>query len=153
MVKIKIFIGADHGGFKLKESIKDLFNKNSIEYEDVGTHGGNPEDDYPYYAFKVAEKVSKSKNAKGLLICGTGTGMVIAANKVKGIRAAVAYDRYSAKMARTDNNTNVLCLRGRFFSASDARKILKTWLNTEFSGLTKHKRRLEKISRYERKRK
>lgn len=150
---MRIIIGADHGGFELKEKIKDYLTKNGLEYDDVGTHGGNPKDDYPDYAFKVAERVSKIKNARGILICGTGTGMVVAANKIKGIRAAVAYDVYSAKTSRNDNDINVLCLRGRKFSASKAKKVVAIWLTTEFSNEARHKRRIEKIERFENKRK
>src|SRR3989344_4708450 len=103
---IKIIIGSDHAGFKLKGEINKFLDKHLIMYEDIGTFGGNKNDDYPDYAFEVAEKVAKNKNAKGILVCGTGTGMAIAANKVKGIRAAFVYDNYSAKMARNDNDTN-----------------------------------------------
>lgn len=150
---MRIIIGADHGGFELKEKIKEYLTKNGLEYDDVGTHGGNPKDDYPDYAFKLAQRVSKIKNAKGILVCGSGTGMVIAANKVKGIRAVVGYDVYSAKMSRLHNDTNVLCLRERKFPVGKAKKIVATWLETEFSGEARHKRRIEKIERYENKRK
>ena len=150
---MKVIIGSDHGGFELKEKIKDYLIKLGVEYEDIGTHGGDPKDDYPDYAFKVAQRVSKIKNTKGILICGSGAGMVIAANKVHGIRATLAYDTYSAKMAKIDNNVNVLCLRERKFSASKAKKIIYIWLTTEFSNLPRHKRRIDKISHYENKRK
>jgi ribose 5-phosphate isomerase B len=150
---MKIIIGADHGGFELKEKLKDYLNKNGIEYDDVGTHGGNPKDDYPDYAFKVAERVVKIKNSKGILICGSGSGMCIAANKVKGIRAAMGYDIFSAKMAKLDNDANVLCLREKRFSTGKAKKIVKVWLSTEFTKETRHQRRIDKISKYEKKRK
>src|SRR3989344_9415461 len=115
MKKEVIYIGADHAGFKLKEKLKRYFDNWGIKYVDLGGKGEEG-DDYPDYAFKVAERVARDKNSKGILICGTGTGMVIAANKIKGVRAAVAYDNYSAKMAREHNDANVLCLRGRNFS-------------------------------------
>ena len=146
-------MGSDHGGFELKEKIKAYLDKQMIEYDDIGTYGGNPNDDYPDYAFKVADRVMKIKNTKGILICGSGEGMVIAANKVKGIRAAIAYDNYSAKMAKLDNNVNVLCLRERKFSVNKAKKIVAIWLITEFSDEARHKRRIDKISHYENKRK
>ena len=149
----KIILGADHGGFELKEKIKEFLKKKKIEFEDAGTLGGDNTDDYPDYAFKVAEKVRRIKNSKGILICGTGTGMVIAANKVHGIRAAMVYDNYSAEMARKDNNVNILCLRGRKFSSRKAKKVVKIWLETEFSNAERHKRRLKKIEDYEYKRK
>jgi len=146
---MKILIASDHAGFELKKKIRDFFNKNKIIYEDLGTFGEDKEDDYPDYAFKVAERVAKEKNSRGVLICGSGTGMVIAANKVVGIRAALAYDSYSAKMAAQDNNVNVLCLRGRFFAPENAKKIISTWIKTSFSSKLRHKRRIKKISDYE----
>ena len=150
---VKIIIGADHGGFELKEKIKAYLDKQMVEYDDIGTHGGNPEDDYPDYAFKVAQRVMKIKGAKGILICGTGEGMCMAANKVKGIRATLAHDTYSAKMSKSHNNANVLCLRERRFSVGKAKKIVDIWLNTEFSGEARHERRIDKIEKYEEKRK
>jgi ribose 5-phosphate isomerase B len=105
--------------------------------------------DYPDYAIQVAEKVAEDKNLRGILVCGTGTGMTIAANKVKGVRAAAAYDAYSAKMSRIDNDTNVLGLRGRFFPFRRVKKIIHIWLETPFSGKDRHKRRIQKIADYE----
>ena len=94
---MKIIIGSDHAGFNVKEKLKKYFNNKKIKYEDVGTYSLERVD-YPDYAKKVARKVLKEKNSRGVLICGTGTGMVIAANKIKGVRAVIAYDNYSAKM-------------------------------------------------------
>ncbi len=144
-----VYLGADHAGFKVKEKLKKYLDSLGIFYEDLGGEG-KEEDDYPDYAFKVAEKVSRNRNSKGILICGTGTGMVIAANKIRGIRAAVGYDDYSAKMAREHNDANILCLRGRNFSDKDNLKIVRIWLNSRFSNAKKHNRRLRKIGRYER---
>ncbi len=149
MKKSVIYIGADHAGFSLKEKIKKYLDKTGIAYVDLGGKG-EAGDDYPDYAFRVAERVVRDKNSKGILICGTGTGMVIAANKIKGIRAAVAYDNYSAKMAREHNDANVLCLRGRKFSDEKNLKFVKIWLNTRFSGARRHNRRIKKIKKYER---
>jgi len=146
--KQKIILGSDHAGFKVKERLKKYFKKKHILYEDLGTSSEKPAD-YPDYAFKVAQKVSKNKNTKGILICGTGTGMVIAANKIKGIRAVSAYDAYSAKMSRLDNNANVLGLRGRNFPYKKIEKIVLIWLKTTFSKKAKHQRRIRKISRRE----
>ena len=143
----KIIIGSDHAGYPLKEDLKKFLEKKKIPYEDAGVFNKKPSD-YPDIAFKVAKEVASGKG-KGILICGTGTGMVIAANKVKGIRAALAYDNYSAKKAKEDNNTNILCLRGRFFSHDTAKKVVSTWMKTKFSGETRHKRRINKISRFE----
>ncbi|MBI2110752.1 ribose 5-phosphate isomerase B [Candidatus Woesearchaeota archaeon] len=146
--KQKIIIGSDHAGFKLKERLKKYFKKKYILYEDLGTSSEKPAD-YPDYAFRVAQKVSKNKNAKGILICGTGTGMVIAANKVKGIRAVAAYDTYSAKMSRLHNNTNILGLRGRLFPYKKIEHIIEVWLKTPFSKEKRHKKRISKIAKYE----
>lgn len=149
-MKEVIYLGADHAGFSLKEKIKKYFDKSHISYTDMGGKG-NKDDDYPDFAFKVAKSVAKNKDSKGILVCGTGTGMVIAANKVKGIRAAVAYDEYSTRMAREHNNTNILCLRGRNFSDNKNLELVKIWLKSEFDGMGRHKRRLKKIENFERK--
>ncbi len=144
----KIYLGADHAGFKLKEKLKKYFDKNSIRYEDLGGNGKEI-DDYPDYAFLVGKKVAKESKALGILICGTGTGMVIAANKVKGVRAAVGYDDYSVIMGRKHNNVNVLCLRGRRFSDVKNLRLVRLWLDSRFSWKERHKRRLRNIRRFE----
>jgi len=141
-----IYLGADHAGFSLKEKIKRFLDKKKIEYKDLGAHKLKKNDDYPDHAFKVAKAVAKDKGSRGILFCGTGTGEVIAANKVKGIRAAVAYDDYSAKMSRDHNDTNILGVRSRGFSENKAKKIISLWLKTKFSGAERHKRRLKKIA-------
>jgi ribose 5-phosphate isomerase B len=148
---MRVIIASDHAGLRLKEKVKRYLERRKIEYEDLGTESFTSVD-YPDYALKVTEKVVKNKNTRGILICGTGTGMTIAANKVKGIRAVAAYDAYSAKMSRIDNDTNVLGLRGRFFPFEKIRKIITVWLDTPFSGEIRHKRRIKKIADYERKR-
>ena len=146
--KIKVFIASDHAGFRLKEKIKKYLEKKKIEFEDMGTDSLQPVD-YPDFGLEVAQKVAKNKANRGILICGTGTGMTIAANKVKGIRAVAAYDAYSAKMSRLDNDTNILGLRGRFFPFQKVRKIISVWLTTSFNGEKRHKRRLKKIVEFE----
>ena len=148
---MRVIIASDHAGLRLKEKVKRYLKRKKIEYEDLGTESFTSVD-YPDYALKVAEKVVKNKNTRGILICGTGTGMTIAANKVKGIRAVAAYDAYSAKMSRIDNDTNVLGLRGRFFPFEKIKKIISVWLDTPFSGEKRHKKRIKKITDYERKR-
>lgn len=145
---VKIYLGADHAGFALKEKLKRYFSQNKIDYDDVGGDG-NKGDDYPDYAFAVTKHVSKDKNSLGILICGTGTGMVIAANKTKGIRAAVAYDEYSAKMAKKHNNVNIVCLRGRKFPDTENLRLVQIWLKESFSNKKRHKRRLKKIEKFE----
>jgi ribose 5-phosphate isomerase B len=145
---LKIIIASDHAGFKLKERIKHYLERKKIEYSDLGTDSLDSVD-YPDFAIKVAEEVVKDKNSRGILVCGTGTGMTIAANKVRGARAVAAYDGYSAKMSRVDNDTNVLGLRGRFFPFEKIKKIINIWLNTPFSGESRHKQRIKKIADYE----
>ncbi len=144
----RVYLGADHAGFKFKEKIKDLLKKKGLEVQDL-----SPKliegDDYPTHAFAVAERVAKHRGSRGILVCGTGTGMIIAANKVKGIRAAEAYDEYSAKMARNDNDTNILGLRARKFPFNKLKKVIEVWLNTPFSREKRHDRRIRKIIIYE----
>jgi ribose 5-phosphate isomerase B len=142
---MKVIIGSDHAGYNVKEKLKEWFNLKGISYEDIGTNNPNIEDDYPDYAKKVAKLVSKDKKKKGILICGSGMGMTIAANKIKGIRAVSAYDEYSAKMARQDNNANILGLRGRYFPYNKTKKIVETFLLTQFSKKIRHKKRIQKI--------
>ncbi len=145
---MKVIIASDHAGFILKEKLKKYLSRKKIEYEDFGTD--SPESvDYPDYALKVAKKVAGNKNLRGILVCGSGTGMTIAANKVRGIRAVAAYDAYSAKMSRLDNDSNILGLRGRFFPFERVKKIVNVWLTTPFSGKPRHKRRIGKIAEYE----
>lgn len=147
---MKIVIGADHAGFEAKERLKKFLDAKKIPYEDVGTYSEQSVD-YPDYAVKVAEKVAGDKNSRGILVCGAGVGMVIAANKVNGIRAVAAYDTYTAKMSRLHNDTNVLGLRGREFPYEKTESIVKTWLETPFSGEERHKRRIAKIADIEKK--
>ncbi len=143
-----IYLGADHAGYKLKEELKRFLKQQRMPFEDLGAHRPQKNDDYPDYAAKVSEMVVKNK-AKGILICGTGTGMVIAANKKKGIRAALAYDKFTARTAREHNDANILCLNGWKYNAKKTKQIVKTWLNTKFSGASRHKRRLNKIRKLE----
>ncbi len=150
-MKNDVYIGGDHAGFFVKEKLKEFLEGKDIDYQDLGPYKYNKKDDYPDYAFKVGEKVSKNKNSKGILICGSGLGVSVAANKVKGIRAVSAYDEYSAKMSRIDGDSNVLGLSGKHIPFSKIRRIVSVWLSTEFSGAVRHKRRISKISKYERK--
>ncbi len=138
-----LLIAADHGGFRLKENIKKYLDKIKVMYKDLGAYKLDINDDYPDYAKRLAKKI-KGKD-KGILICGSGVGMCIAVNRFKNIRAVAAYDNYSAKMSRRDNDSNVICLRGRKFSSKKAKKILKTWLETDFSNKKRYKRRIKKL--------
>ena len=146
----KIFIGSDHAGFELKEKIKAFLLKEGIKFEDVGAPNFNPKDDYPDYAAMVAKKVVEN-NGAGILICNSGVGMCITANKIKGIRAVNAFNVEIAEKSRIHNNTNVLCLGQDFIEEELAKKIVKIWLETEFTSEERHQRRVDKIAEYEQK--
>lgn len=138
-----IIIGSDHAGFKLKQHIKKLLDSLNLKYKDVGGFCKDCADDYPDYAKKVARQVKN--NNKGILICGSGIGVCIAANRVRGIRAVNAPNSKLAKFSREHNNSNILCLGGRILSPRKAKKITKIWLSTEFSKQPRHVRRIKKI--------
>jgi len=139
----KIAIASDHAGVDLKSEIVSLLKSRGIEVTDMGP-SSNDSVDYPDYAQKVAEKVSLGE-AKGILICGTGIGMSIAANKFKGVRAALAHSVETAKMSREHNDSNILVLGARVLSETLAKEIVEAWLDTPFEG-GRHQRRLDKIS-------
>lgn len=146
MVK-KIALAADHAGFEEKEKIKKTLDELGLEYDDMGTTSPDSVD-YPDYAKKVAEGVSTGSYEQGLLVCGSGTGMAIAANKVKGVRAAVAWSPEIASLARQHNNANVLALPARFTSEDESANIVKAFFTSDFEG-GRHERRVEKISEIE----
>jgi len=148
MKQMKIAIGSDHAGFALKERLKNYLIKLNYEVKDFGTHSEESVD-YPDIAFEVSRDVSNGKFDRGILICGTGIGMCIAANKVVGIRAAICWDERTAKLSRKHNDSNILCLGGRILDEEEALKIVDVWLTTEFEG-GRHLRRIKKISEYER---
>lgn len=140
---MKIVIGCDHAGFKLKKEILNIL-KGKLEFIDVGTH--NEESvDYPDIAEKACEFIVKGEVDYGILICGTGIGMSIVANKFPGIRAALIYSDETAILAKRHNNANVICLGGRTMKAEDVIRWIKLWLNEKFEG-DRHQRRIEKIS-------
>jgi len=147
---VRIAIGSDHAGFKLKEMLKRQLIEKGNKVKDFGTYSEESVD-YPDIAFKVAEEVSTGNFDRGILICGTGIGMCIAANKVDGIRAALCWDERSAELSRKHNNSNILCIGGRILKEKDAKKIVDIWLQTEFEG-GRHLRRVKKILDYERSR-
>lgn len=140
----RIALAADHAGFDEKEKIKTTLNELGIEFDDLGTTSQDSVD-YPDYALKVAKGVSSGEYDQGLLVCGSGTGMAIAANKVKGVRAAVAWSPEIARLAREHNDANILALPGRFTSETEAAEIVKAFFETDFEG-GRHKRRVDKIS-------
>ena len=143
----KIALAADHAGFEEKEKIKNTLDELGIEYEDMGTM--TPESvDYPDYAQKVAESVASGNYEQGLLVCGSGTGMAIAANQVKGVRAAVAWSPEIAALARQHNDANVLSLPARFLSEADSAAVVKAFFESDFEG-GRHGRRVDKIRNLE----
>ena len=143
-----IALGADHAGFHLKEALKGWLIDHGYQIVDYGTHSTEPVD-YPDYAAQVAEAVADQKVDRGVLVCGTGIGMTIAANKVPGVRAALCSDLYTARMSREHNDANVLALGGRLMGSEMALDILRMWLETDFAG-DRHRRRRDKIGDLER---
>lgn len=148
-LKCMIYIAADHGGFTLKELIKKFLTRSGYKVTDLGAHKYTATDDYPDFSFALAEKVSKNKNAKGILLCRSGQGACIAANKVPGVRASQSWNVETARRSRADDDSNVLCLGADFLSRKEVETIVMAWLKTPFSKLTRHKRRIKKITQYE----
>ncbi len=146
---MNIAIGNDHGGICLKPAIIEFLKSNNVEVVDCGSFDGESVD-YPDYALKVAELIISGECDKGVLMCGTGIGISIAANKVNGIRAAVISDEFSAQAAKAHNNANIICLGGRVVSSEKAVKLVELWLNAEFEG-DRHNRRIDKIAAIENK--
>lgn len=147
---MKIAIGADHGGIHLKEEIKKLLFSLGQEVDDVGSHDEQAVD-YPDYAFLVCEKVVGCKVDRGILICGTGIGMTISANKIPGIRCALVHDVFSAKATREHNDSNVLAMGERVIGAGHALEIVRVWLATDFSKADRHAHRIGKVTALEEK--
>lgn len=141
---MKIVIGNDHGGYELKSAIVEHLRAKGVEVVDIGTDRATA-GDYPDYAKQVSQKVVEKEGDYGILICGTGIGMSIAANKVEGIRAALVGDVFSAKATKEHNNTNVLCLGQRVLGEGLALMIVDTWISTEYSTEERHERRLQKL--------
>jgi len=143
----KIGIASDHAGFKLKEEIINFLKEKKYEIEDLGTFNGDESVDYPDFACKVAEGIRKKKFKKGILICGTGIGMAIMANRYKEVRAANCHEIYTARLAREHNDANVLTLGARVVAPELAIKIVETFLKTPFSSkVYRHKKRVLKLS-------
>lgn len=139
---MKVYIGSDHAGFRLKQAVKKWLKS----YEDLGAFEYNKNDDYPVFAAKVGKKVAET-NSRGILICGSGHGVCIAANKVKGIRAAAVNNTFDAKITRQHNDANVLCLSGWKMSNAKARNIINVFLKTKFTNAARHKRRINLINK------
>ena len=157
MMKPKIVIGADHGGYKLKEELKPFLKQLGYQVEDAGTNSEESVD-YPDYAIKVGEAVGKKDSltvqfpkVMGILLCRSAAGMMIAANKIKGVRAVAAFDEASAKHSREHNAANVLGLSGDWMTADQAKKVVRAWIESPFPGEERHLRRIQKIVELEKK--
>jgi ribose 5-phosphate isomerase B len=147
---MRIALASDHAGYAEKERLKPLLADLGVEFDDLGTMSEESVD-YPDYARKVAEQVAQGKVEQGLLVCGSGTGMAITANKVPGVRAAVAWSEETARLARQHNDANVLAIGARTTPDGDIPKIVRAWFASEFEG-GRHAARVEKISQVERQR-
>ena len=142
-----LFIGSDHGGLELKEAVKAALTSRGIDVDDYGTDNVDSVD-YPDFAEKVAGAVSRGDATQGILVCGTGIGMSITANKFPGVRAALATDEFMAQMAKEHNNANILVLGGRVLQVDLALKMVNVWLDTAYEG-GRHQLRLDKIAKVE----
>lgn len=145
---MRIALASDHAGYAEKERLKALLADLGVDFEDLGT-GSEESVDYPDYARKVAEQVAQGRVEQGLLVCGSGTGMAITANKVPGVRAAVGWSEETARLARQHNDANVLAIGARTTPPADIPKIVRAWFSTDFEG-GRHAARVEKISQVER---
>ena len=144
---MRIALGCDHRGFKLKQAVMEFLQQSGYSYRDFGCYSTESVD-YPDFAQKVGNAVASGEFDHGILICDTGIGMCIAANKIKGIRAALCHDTFAAERARLHNDANILCLRGENIEVNEAREIVKTYLSTTFEG-GRHIPRLNKITKLE----
>ncbi len=143
-----VYVGSDHAGFELKKYVVNMLKEKGVKVVDEGPSEYDKDDDYPDYAEKVCRKISGS-SGRGILICGTGQGMERTANKFPGVYASVCWDEFTARVAKEHGNINVLCLGGRITKDTDAKKIVDIWLNEPFSGDERHRRRIDKITRIE----
>jgi len=144
---MKIFIGADHRGFEDKKLIVDYLKSLGHEVVDLGDNRLNPNDDFPLYATKVAEQVLMTPGSRGILLCGSGQGMVMAANRFKGIRASICSDSADAHSSRNDDDANVLCLSADKLNWPNMEAIISVWLNTDFAGAPRFIRRIEELDK------
>jgi ribose 5-phosphate isomerase B len=144
-----VAIGTDHGGFALKSAIVDAITSDGHSVIDCGAYELQPDDDYPDFAAAVAQAVAAGKAQRGVLICGSGVGASVAANKVRGVRSALCHDTFSAHQGVEDDDMNVLALGARVIGPSLAVELVRTFLAAKFSGAERHRRRLEKVKRLE----
>ena len=148
-----IYIAADHAGYKLKEQLKAFLSKNKTPCKDLGDFHYDQNDDYPKFGAKVGRAVAKNALHRGIVICGGGNGICIAANKIRGVRAALCFTPKDAKNARNDENANVLCLGARVINSAQAKLVTHSFLATPFSKAKRHQRRVKKIQKLERSKK
>lgn len=146
---MRIAVGADHGGYPLNETIIAVLESESHQIIDFGTHDSSQPDDYPDYAFKVGQCVQSGEADRGIIICGSGVGASVAANKMRGVRASVCHDTYSAHQGVEHDDMNVLCLGARIVGHELALELVKAFINARFSGEERHQRRLAKIAAIE----
>lgn len=145
-----LYIGADHRGYKLKEILKTYLTELGFKYEDMGAASYAPDDDYPDFALAVSKKVAENpEENRGILICGAGVGVDVAANKIRSVRSALCFDAAQARASRNDDNTNILSLASDFTNEEKAKEIVKTWLETPYVKLERYERRLIKIKNIE----
>ncbi len=144
---MKIYLGADHGGFKLKEEIKNWLKEWGFTFEDIGAFEYKEDDDYPDFAWPAAVKVGSEKGTFGILACRSGQGECVVANKAKGARAAIAWNEQSAHAARNDDDANILCLPADYITVDNAKKIVQTFLTTAFGNTERFKRRVDKVNK------
>ncbi len=148
-MKPTIYLGADHAGFETKEAVTTYLKENGYTVVDMGNDNMVANDDYPDFGYAVAKRVMTDGNARGIVMCGNAQGICIVANKVRGVRAATGFNAEVARTSRTDDDSNVLCLPGRFLSTKEALEIVQHWLDTPFSGEERHVRRLKKVDEIE----
>lgn len=144
---MKVYLGADHGGYKLKEQMKEWLGHWDIQYEDCGANKFQDGDDYPDYAWVVAQKVAADPGSRGVLACRSGQGVCIVANKAKRIRAALAWNEHSARAARNDDDANTICLPTDYLTLDNAKATLHVFLTTDFSDDERFRRRVDKVNK------
>ena len=149
MKKPTIYLGADHAGWDAKEKVKKVLEDQGYNIVDMGNRDLVEDDDYPDFGHAVAKRVTSDPGSVGIVSCGNAQGICIVTNKVKGIRAAVGFSEYAAETSKTDDDANILCLPGRVLSEKELQKVVTKWLETEFSGADRHKRRLAKVRKIE----
>lgn len=146
---MQVYLGADHRGFKLKEKIKEWLKDWGYKFKDLGAHELNPKDDYTLYSEKVGSIVGKEKGARGVLLCGSGVGVDVTANKFDGVRASIGKTSEQVKAGRSDDNMNILVIAADYTKEDEAKKMVKAFLETKFEGKARQKRRLSDIEKIE----